>query len=107
MRVAISGGVAPAGARWVIAVPRRSWKVSPVMSVVAQALLQDVRKPSLVHGVPPSVSGIVCVLMRPFGVSESSFSLSGAPTGGTTRLSVLPVFFRIDLRWIRRMWVLP
>jgi hypothetical protein len=43
---AISASVAPAIAIRVAAAPRRSWKVSPEMPALSQALPQDARNPS-------------------------------------------------------------
>lgn len=82
--VAISGTEQPATASLVTAVPLRSWNVTPVMPASAQALRHDDRKPSEVHGDPPEL--VRMMVLRFF--ASSSATLSGAPTGMTTRVPV-------------------
>src|SRR5258705_9875667 len=77
----------------VTAVPRRSWKVTPVIPAAAQAFRHDDLKPSEVQGI---LSVLVRIRVLRLGVASSA-AFRGAPTGITTRAFVLP--------WRKRIWL--
>jgi hypothetical protein len=75
----------PASANRVTVVPRRSWKVSPVMPAFPQVFRQLVLKPAEVHGLP-------CALQRIFGDRRSTAAKAfwtGLAAGITTLRPVL------------------
>src|SRR5262245_33631360 len=85
----ISGTVAPATARRVTVLPRRSWKVRPVTPAFLQALRQLDLNPSLVHGMPSELQRMVVAEPRR-DLAASSARFRGAPTGMTNLTPVFP-----------------
>src|SRR5262245_9389953 len=94
VKIAISDSVAPAKARRVTEVPRKSWNVRPSTPALAQALRQEDRKPCSVHALPVEFVRMTVLLFR-FPASSRA-SLRGPPTGMETRAPVFDCLRRIQ-----------